>query len=1668
MGSVIKPQATPTSMNFQSENGPRGGSHEELLVNHREITAILDQYSDPARHVVIIDDSNSESDEAAEGTAATQTRALTTKIQTRSRTRALLNYEDVKPLQAISQAFNNDLQPVNHNHHQRTHERCGSEGAQPSCPREKRGFSDKVDIEMVPQQSRLPRVFKMNPQHLSEIDEDDEVTIEKERKREKELIVDGDRLGSNGSIGHIDDLEQAQTKNIQKVSHVEQNIQLSNANNENPVLRHFSDLDTLENHTGATTAIEDIGDTAVDDAPEQGTPDSSKTPNKTEWSFARRYYGYHRSDRTFQVPGVITEPYRKMAKPRGGPTPTNRLSSTKSAAAPPQSLELQPTIPWDGPPYKKQRTEQATSSNGTFRGPNTFGQGASQDQRHVTQIPTQGQCNNSSYQESGYPANGALLGVPEYQAVNEFARHSKRNRNRKPIDRPLGCQGFSNGKSDFRLEQTAIAKRIAEGSHLDDSKDPIEEDELQALYPGLQNSVRVEISSHRNRPQKAPHFLKSQYSKQVSPNYIRKSSKSNGFPREGGSEDELSLDNAPELWHGKQAKKSQGKKNIHNNDSDESDEDEQSLERRGDIPRTDFVNRGKGSQRLQQRHDVPKFGVQSLFSQTRYWHRPDTNKRCFIVQDQSGNLQLVSDSETIPGFFIKADGILSLDIGHESCKLIIHKSRETSPMQDTAMHIEFYSIGVAQDFKKSLEGVLKDIKIARMEKSDINQKFLHTRQVLHPRAAGQAINKRNRAEEQSEDIQLIASNQERRTAQHPQSLKVEDLQSHNGNPPRPKRPKLREQMQGPSTPKNLNGSKGNVDEIEVTEFYETSSKANGTRTSLRSADRSKPYKTVPKERNPSPEHWSEVNRDWENDWHKSVVYPKSGKKTATVDKQDIYRLDNGQFLNDNLIMFYLLWLEQHHPELTKRVYVHNTFFYASLTKTAKGKRGINYEAVERWTARVDLPSYDYIIVPVNENTHWYVVIICNAPRLLDPVTKDESKSMGNGAKPELNGEIEPHDARKPTAPSKSPQPISKRLVNGIDGTEVDNSLRDLSLVNGDETEASLDVEPEESLPPSNHGLPIVSVDVDSGNADTASKSATKVIDLAQSSSPSAKPNSAVRSKKPPPNRNCDPKQPRVITLDSLAVKHSATCANLKDYMVAEIKAKKQISITPTKILVMNAKTQEKDHFTGMYPGTGLPEQGNYCDCGVYLLSYMEEFFERPDSFIEDIIGNKYKVESNRNDAPEFRDKIRRLLLKLQEEQALESEVAQNSKAAKKSKAAPLMTGDNVEPSNPQATSLPVSSRARLQPAFNTCSLNLGRNHVNSTEAASIAPNLLPNSKRKEVISVEDGQENLEEHFEEESASNHLKDANDRAIKDEIKSRGRDRGPLQVSRTTLESGPSEPSVHLEIRDSFKGQESTQESTSRRSMTQQQPKRESSIVDLDGDESPIVEDLPGQDSRGTGNMLDSTLVYFKKTFLRDKKDSSDPAALEDKGSERKSNSKYRKHDASRSLESPSHSGSNSARQLENNTRPRQDAQYISSPSPEQIDSKHSRSGRVGFNGHDCVDLISSAGRKKGNVSQVDLTEDDEDEMLLDRGSPPSSFPDVSTIPPSPRVASSQNRDRSNNHESVKAPIDGKVAESRRWVEDKNIRRFRHTGVEGFANKQLAGRDPAETKMIAQSKD
>lgn len=370
--------------------------------------------------------------------------------------------------------------------------------------------------------------------------------------------------------------------------------------------------------------------------------------------------------------------------------------------------------------------------------------------------------------------------------------------------------------------------------------------------------------------------------------------------------------------------------------------------------------------------------------------------------------------------------------------------------------------------------------------------------------------------------------------------------------------------------------------------------------------------------------WTQKNPGWQSQWKKSLVYPATGKNRATVDVDDIARLDEGEFLNDNLISFYLRYLqaelEGNRPEVLKKVHIFSSFFFEKLKSSAK------YEGVKSWTAKIDLFSYDYIVVPVNEHYHWYLAIICNVGQILPEAQSSEQDEAGR-----QDGEAgHTSTSKEPRSPAQT-QPI-----------------------------------------------PI--------DDDPSSPQTVRILDDVPSpiriSSQQLKPREPIEGG----SSNANTKTPKIITLDSLDGSHSGTCKTLKTYLENEAQDKKGI---------------ELPFLPGGMKGKDVPHQDNFCDCGVFVLGYMEEFLKDPDEAARRLL-QKEKLDWDIRPR-ELRTKIRDLLFSLQgeqqvrlaEEQAKRKALKLQKKTAAAAAGASDLSGNNslsqsCAPSSGPPTSKPSS------------------------------------------------------------------------------------------------------------------------------------------------------------------------------------------------------------------------------------------------------------------------------------------------------------------------------------------------------------------------------------------
>lgn len=266
---------------------------------------------------------------------------------------------------------------------------------------------------------------------------------------------------------------------------------------------------------------------------------------------------------------------------------------------------------------------------------------------------------------------------------------------------------------------------------------------------------------------------------------------------------------------------------------------------------------------------------------------------------------------------------------------------------------------------------------------------------------------------------------------------------------------------------------------------------------------------------------------------KLLVYPPPPRTGGiAVHSADLRCLREGQFLNDVIIDFYLkyLVLERLSEEVRQRTHVFSSFFYPRLTQRLN--RGLGpagqlspaarrHRNVRTWTRHVDIFSKDFIVVPINQNAHWFLAVVC-FPGLVARTCPPQELA----ADPSEDS---------PPAPRTPPQEASQ-----------------------DEGEGILDSDPDD-------GTELEEPEPAKGTAEATTERAY------------------------------------ILILDSLRGGQGGKCrimTMLREYLSEEWKAKKRSQLT---FCYSNMR--------GYTPRT--PQQGNYSDCGVYLLQYVESFLESP-------------------------------------------------------------------------------------------------------------------------------------------------------------------------------------------------------------------------------------------------------------------------------------------------------------------------------------------------------------------------------------------------------------------------------------------------------------------------
>ncbi|XP_057200647.1 sentrin-specific protease 6 isoform X2 [Triplophysa rosa] len=282
---------------------------------------------------------------------------------------------------------------------------------------------------------------------------------------------------------------------------------------------------------------------------------------------------------------------------------------------------------------------------------------------------------------------------------------------------------------------------------------------------------------------------------------------------------------------------------------------------------------------------------------------------------------------------------------------------------------------------------------------------------------------------------------------------------------------------------------------------------------------------------------------------KLVVYPPPPAKGGiTITEEDLNCLDEGTFLNDVIVDFYLRFLvcEQLKREDAVDCQVFSSFFFKHLTQEDHKRppglsiQELRHNRVKTWTRHVNIFEKDFIFVPINQRAHWYLAVIC-FPGRVSPTSDSDVYVSGHSAEC-ICGQSPPN-----------PMSLFYRQGSSEHNTKLSQTIGDLNKSFG--------------------------LDSDDDDDDSATIQAFE--------------HTRVNSK------SCDSKRPCILVMDSLDCRsRSSVVQILQEYLQEEWRVKTGCS-----------QSFGKGVMDGWSPL--VPQQDNYTDCGIYLLQYVEKFLKDP-------------------------------------------------------------------------------------------------------------------------------------------------------------------------------------------------------------------------------------------------------------------------------------------------------------------------------------------------------------------------------------------------------------------------------------------------------------------------
>ncbi|XP_024912487.1 sentrin-specific protease 6 isoform X2 [Cynoglossus semilaevis] len=393
---------------------------------------------------------------------------------------------------------------------------------------------------------------------------------------------------------------------------------------------------------------------------------------------------------------------------------------------------------------------------------------------------------------------------------------------------------------------------------------------------------------------------------------------------------------------------------------------------------------------------------------------------------------------------------------------------------------------------------------------------------------------------------------------------------------------------------------------------------------------------------------------------KLMVYPPPPSKGGiSVTNEDLHCLNEGEFLNDVIIDFYLkyLVLEKLKKEEAQRIHIFSSFFYKRLNQ--RERRNLpdtsnlpiqkrKHNRVKTWTRHVDLFQKDFIFVPINESAHWYLAVICfpglDGPDLpcdprLPPDHPTADEHIPDHCRP-LSPDRDGLDGGSEQASPGGPEAQTEVQFGSVQSELEQQFSSECPLMRVETCQTEGPQGPQGSQGDFYRISVCYGASKDEEETFTFSDHSSSQDELSEDGTLTDDPVTAGSSTSAAKAAIC--KQPCILIMDSLrGPARSTVVKTLREYLEVEWAVRKGTE-----------RSFGKEVMKGSSPR--VPQQDNFSDCGVYVLQYVESFFQNPirNFQLPLNLGDWFPQQRMRRK----REEIRELILEIQTQQEQQQEL----------------------------------------------------------------------------------------------------------------------------------------------------------------------------------------------------------------------------------------------------------------------------------------------------------------------------------------------------------------------------------------------------------------------------